>query len=302
MTAQKPCTLERLATGTYLEGLAYDPQRKIIWFSDVAAGGVRGIKCDGSELATLNPGRMWTGGVLVNGNGEVLSSGQGGIMWHDPDTGKSGWLLSEIDGAPINGINEMVPDGCGGLFFGTVDLDSVIKGAAPGLTSIFRLTSEREVIRLCDGIGFTNGMMYDAARARFYCNDTFKGTWAFDVSDELELSNQQMFFEKDDADGMALDSGGNIWITGFRSNAIMRLTPDGARMPDVEIGSGPITQVRFGGPDMRDLYINTVSAQGGAALKEGNAVAGRGSHLYCTRSDMPGMVFAPPEFRGLEHD
>jgi hypothetical protein len=61
------------------------------------------------------------GGVLVNEDGSVLSSGPGGIMWNNPDTGKSGWLLREIDGNPINGINEMIPDGTGGIDFGTSD-------------------------------------------------------------------------------------------------------------------------------------------------------------------------------------
>ena len=222
-------------------------------------------------------------------------------MWNDPDTGKSGWLLSEIEGEPINGINEMVPDGRGGIFFGTVDLASVIKGAAPGTTAIFRLTSEREVLRLCDGIGFTNGMMYDAERARLYCNDTFTGTWAFDVSDTLELTNQRMFLEKQDSDGMALDADGNLWITGFSSSFITRLTPEGARLPDLELGVGPITQVRFGGPDMRDLYINTVSPDGGAALKDGDAVTAQASHLYHLRTGTSGMTFTLPAFRGIEH-
>lgn len=300
MTPKSTDKMQLLATGTYLEGLAYDHKRDVIWFSDVAAGGVHGIEPDGTAVATLNPGRMWTGGVLINDDGAVLSSGQGGIMWNDPDTGKSGWLLSEIDGAPINGINEMVPDGRGGIFFGTVDLENVIKGAETRPTAIFRLTSDRKVLRLCNEIGFTNGMMFDAARARFYCNDTFTGTWAFDVTDQLELINRRMFLEKKDADGMALEADGNLWITGFSSSFITRLTPEGARLPDLELSAGPITQLRFGGPDMRDLYINTVSTDGGAALKEGDAVAGQASHLYRLRADTTGMTHPLPTFRGVE--
>ena len=73
-------------------------------------------------------------------------------------------------------------------------------------------------------------------------------------------------------------------------------SPEGNRMQDVEIGVGPITQVRFGGPDSRDLYINTVSPQGGAALKDGEAVAGKASHLYRMRSDIRGMAFGASKF------
>ena len=35
-------------------------------------------------------------------------------MWNNPDTGKSGWLLDKLEGKPINGVNELVPDGTGG--------------------------------------------------------------------------------------------------------------------------------------------------------------------------------------------
>jgi sugar lactone lactonase YvrE len=88
-----------LAKGLYLEGLAVDPARGIVWYSDVIAGGIHGVRPDGG-IISFNQDRMWTGGILVNEDGSVLSTGEGGIMWNHPDTGRSGWLLREIDGKP----------------------------------------------------------------------------------------------------------------------------------------------------------------------------------------------------------
>ena len=105
----------QLAKGLYLEGLAVDYARGIVWYSDVIAGGVHGVKPDGG-IISFNRDRMWTGGIMMNEDGSVLSTGAGGIMWNHPDSGKSGWLLSEIDGTPVNGINEMAPDGSGGIY------------------------------------------------------------------------------------------------------------------------------------------------------------------------------------------
>ena len=105
-----------LAEGIYLEGLAVDHARAVIWYSDVIAGGIHGVKPDGTKVTSFNEGRMWTGGVMMNADGAVFSTGQGGIMWNNPDTGKSGWLLDELEGQPINGINEMWPDGSGGIY------------------------------------------------------------------------------------------------------------------------------------------------------------------------------------------
>jgi sugar lactone lactonase YvrE len=297
MAKQDNGKFDRVASGIYLEGLAIDHTRDVIWYSDVIAGGIHGVKPDGTKAGSFNDTRMWTGGVLVNGDGCVLSTGEGGIMWNNPENGRSGWLLDAIDGKPINGINEMVPDGTGGIFFGTNDIEMVIKGEQTRPTALYRLTAERKLIKLADGLGFTNGIMYDAARKRFYCNDTFHCTWVFDVTDDLTLVDKRVFLEKEDVDGMALDAAGNVWVTGFRSNYLTRLAPDGTVLPRVETPAGSITQVRFGGADMRDMYFNSVPADGGDTLKDGGEITAANSFLFRGRSDVPGHRFEPPHFR-----
>lgn len=296
MTSANTRIFDRIASGIYLEGLAVDHARGGIWYSDVIGGGIHGVTHDDTPAGSFNAGRMWTGGVMLNQDGAVLSSGEGGIIWNDPAKGRSGWLIDTLDGAPVNGINEMVPDGTGGIFFGTNDIEMVIKGEATRPTELWRLTAERRAIKLADGIGFTNGLAYDAERRRLYCNDTFHGTWAFDVAEDLTLHDRRMLLEKEDADGMALDAAGNLWITGFRSNFFTRLAPDGSMLERFETPAGSITQLRFGSPDMRDLYFNSVPADGGDTLKEGGAMTATNSFLYRTRSDLPGLPIAPARF------
>jgi sugar lactone lactonase YvrE len=286
---------EPVARGLYLEGLAVDYERDVVWYSDVITGGVHRLAADG-RAQVLNPGRMWTGGVMMNADGAVLSSGPGGIMWNHPDSGRSGWLLHEIDGRVINGINEMMPDGTGGIYFGTNDIDSIIAGQTTKPTALYRLTRDRQVIQLADGIGFTNGVMLSPDRKRFYCNDTFVSTFAFDVAPDLTLSNKQLFVQKEDCDGMALDAEGNLWITGFRSSAITRVAPDGSPLDPVPTPGGAITQVRFGGADLRDLYVNTVPGDAGDTLKDGGKPSEPNSVMYRARSAIPGMAIAPAQF------
>ena len=287
---------QKIASGIYIEGLAIDHARDIIWYSDVIAGGIHGVKPDGTKVSSFNQSRMWTGGIMVNHDGKVLSSGEGGIMWNDPDSGKSGWLIDRIDGQPINGINEMMPDGTGGIFFGTNDIEMVIKGAQTRPTKIYRLTVEGGLHDLADEIGFSNGIMFDACRRRFYCNDTFKGTWAFDVTEDMRFANRSLWLEKEDADGMSLDADGNLWITGFRSNFFTRLTPDGTRLDDFPTPAGSITQLRFGGPDGRDIYFNSVPSDGGDTLKDGGEITATNSFLFKGRSETPGLKIEPARF------
>ena len=288
---------EKVSSGVYLEGLAVDYRRNVVWYSDVIAGGIHGVRPDGSKVRSFNEGRMWTGGVLMNEDGSVLSTGQGGIMWNHPETGRSGWLLDRLEGKPINGINEMMPDGTGGIYFGTNDIEMVIAAKQTRPTAIYRLTVDREVIKLAEGIKFSNGIMYDAGRKKFYCSDTFACAWAWDVENDLSLQNKRVLLAKEDCDGMALDAEGNVWITGFRSSGFLtRVKPDGTLLSRIETPPGSITQLRFGGSDMRDYYINVVPADGGDSLKDGKPLSG-GSYLYRGRSEVPGMRVGPARFR-----
>ncbi|CAN7545832.1 SMP-30/gluconolactonase/LRE family protein [Phenylobacterium sp. LjRoot219] len=295
MTDATAAGFEPVARGLYLEGLAVDYERDVVWYSDVIAGGVHGLGRDG-RTQTLNPERMWTGGVMLNADGAVLSSGAGGIMWNNPANGKSGWLIHEIDGQVINGINEMMPDGTGGILFGTNDIEMVICGGTPRPSSIYRLTVEGKLIKLAEGINFSNGIMLSADRKQFYCNDTFVCTYAFDVQPDLTLANKRVLLDKEDVDGMALDADGVLWVTGFRSSELTRVRPDGTRLAPVPMPGGAITQIRFGGADMRDVYINTVPADAGDTLKDGGMPTEQRSVLYRGRSEVAGMPIPPARF------
>ncbi len=73
---------EEVASGNYLEGLAVDYERGIVWYSDVIGGGVHSLKPDGSSVS-LKAGRMWTGGVLVAGSLQTWVIGANGMRFPD---------------------------------------------------------------------------------------------------------------------------------------------------------------------------------------------------------------------------
>jgi len=281
---------EPLASGIYLEGLAVDEATGDVWYSDVIGGGVHGLRPDGRALATLDAERRWIGGILMNADGSVLSTGQGGIRWNHPGTGSGGWLLTVLEtGEPINGVNELVPDGKGGIFFGTLDIASIIEGQPTKPTALYRLTRERTLIKLDDGLRFCNGLAFDPGRRRLYCNETFSQCTVYDVDGELRLHNRRVFAARDDVDGIALDAEGNVWITGVTTDGIARYTPDGQPLAPYAAGMGPMTQLRFGGPDRCDVYCLQVPADAGETLKVGGQLTAQASALWLGRSEIPGM-------------
>lgn len=276
-----------LARGLYLEGLAVDHATGAVWYSDVIGGGIHAVARDGS-VASYNRARLWTGGVLVNADGRILSTGQGGIQWTDPASGRSGWL---IDG--LSGVNEMVPDGRGGILFGSVDLDRVIAGETPRPAGIYRLNPDRSTTPLAEEVGFVNGMMLSADGTRLFFNESFNGTFVADVRPDGSLGERTMLLGKYDCDGMALDAEGDLWITGFESGAITRIRPDGSVLPPFETPAGAITQLRFGGSDGRDIWFTAVPADAGQNLKAGRLPTEANSLLYHVRGDIAGALVPP---------
>ena len=285
-----------LAEGIYLEGLAIDHDRDVIWYSDVIAGGVHGVTPDGTPVTVLDPERMWTGGILINNDGAVLSSGQGGVRWNNPRTGRSGWLISEIEGKPVNGINEMWPDGKGGMFFGTIDMENIIAARDTRPVALYRLTRDRQVIRLADGLRFTNGIGFNPARRELYLSETFGRGLVWDVTGDLGLTGKRVLLDRNDCDGLALDVEDNIWIPGVYSPGIIRrVTPAGNELEPVPTPPGATTQVRFGGADGRDIYLVLGPEDAGDCLKNGRPLSGI-SRLWKGRSTVAGMKIPPVEF------
>ena len=109
------------------------------------------------------------------------------------------------------------------------------------------------------------------------------------MAGDFTLHNRTLVLDKEDADGMALDEEGKLWVTGFRSSHVVRLTPGGGVMDLFEFGKGSITQLRFGGRDMRDIFSNSVPADGGE-------ITAKRSLLYRTRSQVRGMRLEPAAF------
>ncbi len=197
---------------------------------------------------------------------------------------------------PINGINEMITDGAGGIYFGTIDLEKIIKGEPTRPASLYHLTARGDIRGVADKLGLVNGLMLSADRRLLYCNETFDATYVYDVKPDTSLANRRLFVRKEDCDGMALDVEGNLWITGFRSSEIARARPDGSLLPPVPTPGGAVTQIRFGGRDMRDYYITCVPADGGDGLAVGVQPTEERSILYRGRSDVAGLPIAPAKF------
>ncbi|HEX7853302.1 MAG TPA: SMP-30/gluconolactonase/LRE family protein [Sphingobium sp.] len=278
-------SVEVIARGFYLEGLLVDGDA--IWYTDVAVGGVQLV---GSDRVLL-PERTMIGGLLLNDDGSVLVAGDDGIAWAHPD-GRSGMLVEGLGGA-----NEMRSDGRGGMYFGTIDLAAILKGERPGPSTIQHLSISGELRQVRGGLSFANGLSLSPDGRSLYFNESFSASRVFPVEADGFLGDPRLLADKYDCDGMALDAEGHIWITGFSSGELLCLRPDGSEVRRVTLPGEACTNVRFGGPDLRDLYVTMVDPASAQALAEGRPLEEQNSTLYRLRSPVPGAPMAPTRFR-----
>jgi len=266
-----------------------------VWFTDVVQGGLRRLRPDGGVDSWL-PDRRWIGGIVINADAAVLCSGANGIAWLNPRTGATGMLLESIDGKPIRGINELHPDGKGGLYFGTADVAEAEHVEERSPSALYRLDPDGRVRRLADGFTFANGIGLSPDGRRLYLSDTFAGPYVFDVLADGSLGPRTLLTPMPDCDGLAVDSEGGIWIAGFQSGAITRLLPSGALSRRVALPVQGVTSLSFGGTDQRDIYVTTTSPDAFEALAKKTMPSATAS-LYHARAEIAGHPVGRTGFR-----
>jgi sugar lactone lactonase YvrE len=94
-------------------------------------------------------------------------------------------------------------------------------------------------------------------------------------------------------DGAAVDSEGNYWIAMYEGGRILKLTPGGELLQQIDLPVRCPTAVAFGGADLRTLYVT--SASGGRPDEELARYPNSGKVLAFA-VDVAGL--AQPEYRG----
>lgn len=267
-----------------------------LWFSDMAVGGLRCLRSDGRVDAWFADRKM-IGGIVMNRGGALLCSGSGGLVWFDPATESTGTLLDSINDEPIGGINDMIADVRGRLYFGTVDHPSMFRGEPLGPGGLYRLDPDGQVTMLHGGLRFSNGFGISPDGTKLYHNDSSVGTRVFELAPDGSLGRDAFLIEDGDCDGLAVDQDGGVWIAKIGAGSIVRVTPNGATDFEVSVPGGHVTSLCFGGADGRDLYVSTAAPGAGEAVMRQSSPPELTASVYKARSDVVGVPRACAAFR-----
>ncbi|MDQ3001556.1 MAG: SMP-30/gluconolactonase/LRE family protein [Fibrobacterota bacterium] len=102
-----------------------------------------------------------------------------------------------------------------------------------------------------------NGIEWDEERKTVYvCENGAGKVAAYTVGIDNALENRQDFATVGGADGIVLDSAGNVYAVAFGA-AVKVFTPVGAPLGEIPIAGSQLTNLAFGGADFRTLFMIT---------------------------------------------
>lgn len=133
-----------------------------------------------------------------------------------------------------------------------------------GTGNVWRIDQDGAVTRLARDLGTSNGIEVSPDGQTLYVNESKQRLiWAFTITPNRMLKDKRLVreFEDHGFDGMRCDIDGNLYVTRHGKGTVVKLSPTGEVLREIEVlGSRP-TNICFGGPDRRTAYVTEVDSR-----------------------------------------
>ena len=188
------------------------------------------------------------------GNLYIASSGLGAILMLDTAK-KLKTESSTSDGDSLLGPNDMAWDNAGRLYF------TDPKGSSEGnlIGGVHYIGKDGVTHRFAGGLAYPNGIAFSLDKKYLYITETsMNRLLRYDVHADGTAGARKVIFDfpKDSVpDGMKIDAEGNFWVAVHSLGEIWRISPSGARLGTVKLPTRYVTNLVFGGPDMKTMYV-----------------------------------------------
>lgn len=288
----------------FTEGPAVDAGGNV-YFSDIENNRILKLAPDGTRSVFREPSHRTNGqtfdaaGRLYHCEGAEFGPGGGRrVSRTDLATGQYEVLVESYEGQRFNSPNDICVDGQDRVYF-TDPCYGDRSQMEMSLEGVYRIDLDGSVTRILaqPQIERPNGIAVTQDSQRLYVIDSCptiggnRKVWGFDLDDGGNPSGQRVVYDFGSGrggDGMRLDAAGNLLVAAgimtprgaHESDAvppgIYLISPAGALLGRIPVCEDVLTNLAFGGPDGRTLYITA------------------GKSLLTTRVDTPGQVAYPP--------
>ncbi len=238
----------------------WDPVRERILWVDINVGHVHEGRLDGDRLR-LDRTHAFdepVGAVAVSAAGDLLVAGQRGLAVIEAGGGRRS-MPPILPADRPRRFNDGKCDPAGRFLVGSMREDYVVGGEV-----LVRCELDGAVTVLDDDLGLSNGLAWTEDGRTMFSIDTLPGRlWARDydpASGAVGPRRLVRTFDDGNADGMCMDTDGQLWIAFYGPGEVRRYTQDGTLTGVVEVASPHTTSCAFVGP-ARDRLLITSATQ-----------------------------------------
>ncbi|WP_374470286.1 SMP-30/gluconolactonase/LRE family protein [Phenylobacterium sp.] len=250
--------------------------------AEILPGGA--VKRMGPKGGAPNGINMDLQGRIVIANFGIYDREPGPLQRFDPETGLHETLLTEVEGRRLTSSNYPVIDRAGNIWCANSThaetWPQALDGRDDGFIYVLRPDGSASIV--AEGLRFPNGLALSADEEQLFCAQTSAAdVLAFEIHEGARLGPGHRYGPvlgelmepggpaPDPAtlgytDGIGFDAEGNLWVCLPAANRVVAITPRLQVVTVVHDPSGKIvnhpTNVTWGGPDLRDLYIGSIRA------------------------------------------
>ena len=200
------------------------------------------------------------GSMALRENGGAILALENGFHAFDFETGMAELIIDPEPGMDHLRLNDGKVDKQGRFLAGS--MATKITKDAQG--TLYRLNHDLSLDTLMGDIIVTNGPSFSPDGKTFYFSDSRKARIAAYDYGDAGVSNERILVDTKAVhnawpDGGTVDAEGYIWSAFVTSGQVARLAPDGTLDRLIEMPCSRPTSVMFGGPNLEDIYITSIS-------------------------------------------
>ena len=203
-----------------------------------------------AEVFVTLPGKSTGNGIVFDRNGAMYVADYVGhnVLRIDMKT-KQISVFAHDDG--MNQPNDLAiaPDGA---------LYASDPNWSQGTGQLWRIGVDGKTTRLAADMGTTNGIEVSPDGKTLYVNESVqRNVWAFAIAADGSIKDKRLLkrFEDHGFDGMRCDVDGNLYVTRHGKGTVVKLSPDGKILREIDVLGDSPTNICFGGPDGRTAYV-----------------------------------------------
>jgi sugar lactone lactonase YvrE len=237
-----------------IEGPACDAQGNIYAVNFARQQTIGRVTPDGKASIYVElPGKSVGNGIRIDAHGIMCVADYVGhnVLHIDPATRA---ITVFAHSADMNQPNDL-----------TLAPDGTLYASDPnwkdGTGQIWRIGRDGSVRRVAEKMGTTNGIEVSPDGQTLYVNESVqRQVWAFSIAPDGSLTGKRLLkrFEDHGFDGMRIDVDENLYITRHGKGTVVKLSPKGEVLREIDV-LGPFpTNICFGGRDGRTAYVTEV--------------------------------------------